>query len=104
MNAFTLVRRANVLTNTHQGETQNRLIDIGNQRSEILETYIVKPGYVLASSNSLPNMLVSLSRSIKVNELAAVMLATALEGSKKQVMENGEMITQARALLNVSTR
>jgi hypothetical protein len=47
----------------------------------------------------MPSMLVSLSRSIKVDELAAVMMNTALSGSKKQIMENADLRTLGHAIL-----
>ena len=47
----------------------------------------------------MPSMLMSLSRCIKVDELAAVMMNTALSGSKKQIMENTDLRTLGRAML-----
>lgn len=47
----------------------------------------------------MPSMLVSLSRSIKVDELAAVMMNTALSGSKKQIMENADLRALGHAML-----
>jgi hypothetical protein len=36
-------------------------------------------------------MLLSLSKSIKVDELAAAMMKTAMEGTKTQIMENADL-------------
>ena len=47
----------------------------------------------------MPSILVSLSRCIKVDELAAVMMNTALSGSKKQIMENADLRTLGQAML-----
>jgi hypothetical protein len=47
----------------------------------------------------MPSMLVSLSRCIKVDELAAVMMNTALSGSKKQIIENADLRTLRQAML-----
>ena len=47
----------------------------------------------------MPSMLVSLSRCIKVDELAAVVMNTALSGSKKQIIENADLRTLRQAML-----
>jgi hypothetical protein len=47
----------------------------------------------------MPSMLVSLGRCIKVDELAAVLMKTALSGSKKQIMENADLRTLGQAIL-----
>ena len=47
----------------------------------------------------MPSMLVGLSRCIKVDELAAVMMKTALSGSKEQIMENADLRTLGQAML-----
>lgn len=77
------------------------MIDLGKQRSESLETYIVRPGFVLSASNIMPDML-GFGRSIRVDELAAVMVATASQGGKKQTMENAELRNQGKVLLRES--
>jgi hypothetical protein len=47
----------------------------------------------------MPSMLVSLCRCIKVDELAAVMMKTALSGSKEQIKENANLRTLGQAML-----
>ena len=49
----------------------------------------------------MPSMMVSLSRRIKIDELLAVVMNTALSGSgsKKQIIENADLRTLGHAML-----
>jgi hypothetical protein len=53
----------------------------------------------LSKGNYLPNVLVSLSSSIKVNELAATMMKIAMEGNKTQTMDCTDLRTVGQATL-----
>jgi hypothetical protein len=66
---------------------------------DVLETFICRPGLVLSKESYVPSIPVSLSRCIKVDELAAVMMNIALSGSKKQITENADLRTLGHAML-----
>jgi hypothetical protein len=56
------------------------LIDFGSWHVDRLETYvrfICQPGLVLTKGNQLPSMLMSLSRSIQVNEFGCAVVKIA---------------------------
>jgi hypothetical protein len=57
---------------------------------------------VLSKENHLPNMLIGLGSSIKVNELAATMMKIAMEGNETQTMDNTDLRTVGRAILKAN--
>jgi hypothetical protein len=64
------------------------------------ETLIVKPAGVLPKdSNGLLTCVMGSDLSIRVDELAASMIDTVLNGSMEQVQSNREMVTKGRKLL-----
>ena len=68
---------------------------------------MVKPGMVLArdSGYMVSNPLVAaVMGNIKVNELAAVMVETAISGNAKQTMEYNDLQAQGRMLLHEESR
>lgn len=75
---------------------------MGSKHADRLETYICRPGLVLSKENHLPNMLIGLGRSIKVNELAATMLKIAMDGNETQTMDNTDLRTVGQAILKVN--
>lgn len=54
---------------------------------------------MLSKGNKLMSMVSGLSRSVRVDELAAVMVDTALNGSEKQITEYNELGPRGRTLL-----
>ena len=51
----------------------------------------------------MPDML-AFGKSIRVDELAAAMVATATEGSEKQTIDNADLRNQGKGLLRESKR
>ncbi|MCJ1377502.1 hypothetical protein MMC17_000597 [Xylographa soralifera] len=83
-----------------KGEVENRLAELG-QHSNVLETYMVKPGMVLAKDSGYmaSNPLVAVVMgNVKLDELAAVMVETALSGNRKQTLEYNDLQAQGRIL------
>jgi hypothetical protein len=52
----------------------------------------------------MPSPLIDLTRSVKVDELAATMVEIALTGSKEQIVENWKLRESGRALLRGGER
>jgi hypothetical protein len=48
----------------------------------------VRPGFVLAKGNRIPDPLINLFWGIRMEELAATMVEAAVNGSEEQVVEN----------------
>ena len=86
-----------------KGEVENGLVERGEQHRATIETYMVKPGGVLTKEDTLFTrmMVVNKSRCIRVNELAAAMMDTALNGGKIQIMENDVLVSRGRSLLKI---
>ncbi|MCJ1258982.1 hypothetical protein MMC24_006816 [Lignoscripta atroalba] len=85
-----------------RGEVENKLVELGKLHPDAIETFIVRPGAILSKENKLPVMIVRLSRSIRVDELSAVMVNTALHGTETQIMEVGALQTEGSTLLKSS--
>ena len=87
-----------------KGEVENGLIECGTQHQDVIQTYIVKPGWVLAKGNGFFSniMGLSISRCIRVDELATVMMDTALKGSNSQTIENDSLVSRNKDLLQTS--
>jgi len=54
---------------------------------------------VLSKENRMMSVIMGLSRSVRVDELAAVLVNTALNGSETQTIEYDVLGPQGRALL-----
>ena len=86
----------------HQGEVENVLIDLAVQHRDSFDSFVVKPGYVLSKETRIMQLVIDLSRFVRVDELAAVLMNTALNGSEVQITEYNEEGTRGRAVLNGS--
>ncbi|KAL9637101.1 MAG: hypothetical protein Q9164_002408 [Protoblastenia rupestris] len=71
-----------------RGQVENELLAHTKKHQESFETYIMRPGLVLAKETSLRDLIRSLGPSIRVDKLASVMVRAALSGSKSQIYEN----------------
>lgn len=85
-----LIVRARLRTN---------LLSFARQHRHVFETFVVKPGSVLSKENRMMSVIMGLSRSVRVDELAAVLVNTALNGSETQTIEYDVLGPQGRALL-----
>ncbi|KAJ7446768.1 hypothetical protein FB451DRAFT_1148321 [Mycena latifolia] len=64
------------------------------------ETYIVKPAMVLHTEGDvLKRMGGCVLGTVKVNELAAVMIDVVRNGNKEQIIQNAEIVARGKALV-----
>jgi hypothetical protein len=54
---------------------------------------------VLARGNVMPNPLINLTRSVRVEELAAAMVKIVINGSGEQIVENWKLREMGQGLL-----
>ena len=59
----------------------------------------MRPSSVLTEDSSMKNYLMGFVPSIRVGELASTMVDIAVNGSKKQTWENGDLAKRGRELL-----
>lgn len=78
------------------------LFALVKQHQDLLECFVVRPGGVLSKDSWVPSILPGSNMYIKVDELAAVMVHTALKGSDNPTMSNNFLVTQGRKLLKGS--
>jgi hypothetical protein len=73
-----------------------------SEKTKGFESYIMRPAGVLpkVSSGVKDAMMGMTLGSIKVDQLAAVLVDTALNGSKVQTMENKELGKRGKELLS----
>ncbi|KAF2100557.1 hypothetical protein NA57DRAFT_54635 [Rhizodiscina lignyota] len=82
-----------------KGQVENGLIDIAKRNSGF-ETFIMRPAGILPEHPSLSYTIAgAIIPSVKVTELAAVMIDVAVEGAKEQTLENGEIARRGKALV-----
>ena len=76
----------------YQGDVENKLIDFEEKHPDAFEAVILKPGGVLGKNNIIPQALIGVTKSIRVNTLAAASIDVALNGRKgKQTLEVAEI-------------
>jgi hypothetical protein len=76
------------------------LLEVQKREGSNLEVSIMRPGGVLEKGTVVPNVLVSVTKSIKVDELAAAMIDEAvgeLEGTR--TLECDALRNRGRVLL-----
>ena len=81
---------------------ENKLIELSEQYSDVLETFIVRPGMVLSkqAGYALRNPVVgAVMGNVKIEELSAVMLETAISSNDKQIIEYKDLQVQGKSLL-----
>jgi hypothetical protein len=78
---------------------ENQLIAIAKEHPDTFESFIVRPGAVLARGNVMPNPLISFTRSVRIEELAAAMVGIATEGIGEQIVENWKLREMGQAFL-----
>lgn len=83
-----------------KGEVENGLLEIHGKEESNVAVTIVRPGGVLAKSSKIPDILVTASLSIKVEELAAVMINEVVgEVNDTRTLENNDLRNMAKKLL-----
>lgn len=76
-----------------QGEIEGILVD-----RKDMQTYIMRPGMVVSKGTWLPEMVRNTIRAQTVNEVAAVTIDLALNGSKEQTWNPNEITRYGRSL------
>jgi len=71
-----------------RGQVENDLIAHAHQASDTFESYIFRPGFVLAKEANLRDTIRGLGPSVKVDALASAMINVALVGTKDHIVEN----------------
>lgn len=70
-----------------------------------MDVTIVRPGGVIAKKRAVPNILMRITMSIKVEELAAFMVNEAVAGKAcTRTLENEVLRNEGRALLKAEKR
>jgi hypothetical protein len=82
-----------------QGLAELKLIDLAKE-NEGFEAVVIKCGYVMKKESPVPEVLVGLSRqAIRVDELAAAMIGTAINGNEADIIGNAELRRRGKKLL-----
>jgi hypothetical protein len=88
------------LTYVIQGEAENGLLALHEKGGSNLDLSIMRPGGVVAKNTLMPKFLVACTSSIKLDELAAVMIDEAIAGAKgTRTMECDVLRNRGRELL-----
>jgi hypothetical protein len=87
----------------NQGEAENGLLALHEKVGSNLDLSIMRPGGVVAKNTLLPQSLVACTSSIKLDELAAVMIDEAVAGANgTRTMECDVLRNRGRELLKGS--
>ncbi|KAE9365713.1 hypothetical protein N431DRAFT_385569 [Stipitochalara longipes BDJ] len=82
-----------------QGRVETKLLDLADEYSDF-ETVIIHSGGVLRKENWIPELAVGLSRvAIRIDELAAFMVDSAVNGVGSGTVGNEELRKKGKALL-----
>ncbi|KAN0104872.1 hypothetical protein V8E51_010617 [Hyaloscypha variabilis] len=82
-----------------QGLVETKLLDLADKYSDF-ETVIIYAGMVLRKENRIPERVVGLSRiAIRIDELAAAMVDSAVNGVGSGTVGNKELRRKGKALL-----
>ncbi|KAJ6591485.1 hypothetical protein DFH09DRAFT_974577 [Mycena vulgaris] len=85
-----------------KGAAENELIAFAKEKVHEgrWETYIVKPAMVLHTQGDLLKRMGGyLLGTVKVNELAAVMIEVVSNGNQEQILLNAEIVSRGKALV-----
>ncbi|KAI9825397.1 MAG: hypothetical protein M1832_001127 [Thelocarpon impressellum] len=81
------------------GESENGLLAAAKEHEEWFEAYLARTGPATAKGNPLPNALLDACRVVRIHELAAALVKTALSGNESQILGCDALIAQGRAVL-----
>lgn len=73
---------------------ENEIVAYGEDNTDTIETFIVRPGVVLTKGMHLSCVAFRVTPSIPVDKVASQMVDLALAGSKRQTWENSRMISE----------
>jgi len=75
---------ANVLIS--QGEAEQKLVDLAESKPESFELFIARPGKVHPNDTWIPDQLLWLLYAVRQDQLAAVLVDIAVNGSPKKLV------------------
>lgn len=82
-----------------RGEVETGLMELQEKEGkDTLLAYIARPGPVLAKNSSFPAVLQFLVKAVNVDDLAAKVLDTAINGHKSQIIEVDVLRNEGKAL------
>ena len=70
-----------------QGEAELELMRLQKEHPDALVVHIARPGVVTATNSLFPALLEPLARFINIDDLAAKMVDTAINGHTTQLLE-----------------
>ncbi|KAL7916748.1 hypothetical protein GGI35DRAFT_485892 [Trichoderma velutinum] len=79
-----------------RGQAETELLAHAKENSDVFESYIMRPGMVLAKDFNLRDMVRGLGPSLPVDVLAKAMQKVALEGHQKDTIENSMITAEGR--------
>jgi hypothetical protein len=83
-----------------QGKVENGLFELANKNPTTFEAYAFRPGGVLKENPGPLHLIMNaLAPSIYVNDLAAAMIDTALNGNSTLIMENEEISRKGKDII-----
>lgn len=75
-------------------------MDFSAEHKDAFDSYIVRPGAVLADGGGVAGVAVCMGApAVSVQGLAAVMVELALKGGEEKVWENAKLVSRGRELL-----
>lgn len=74
------------------------------QHEDALVTYVARPGGVLATNSFFPSVLEPLAKAVTVDDLAAKMLDTAINGHETHILEVDVLRDEGRRLRKESQK
>ena len=76
------------------------MLELAEKNKDVFEAVIIKCGYVVEKESAVPEVLVGMSRNaIRVDELAAAMVESAVMGSGSKTIVNAELRNMGKRLL-----
>jgi hypothetical protein len=83
-----------------QGQAEINLLELTKARPNDFEAYIMRPAFVLGKEKTWGNAVKGgLPYSIRVDELAAVLLDVAENGAEKDTWKNADLKKRGRELV-----
>ena len=64
-----------------------------------LETFILRPAFVLKRDNALGHNAMGKTYSVRVDHLAATTLDAVINGGEKQILQNDDVVEKGQRLL-----
>ena len=81
-----------------QGEAELELMRLQKKRPDVFVVHIARPGVVTATNSLFPAVLEPLTRFINIDDLAAKMVNTAINGHTAQLLEQDVLRDEGKRL------